>query len=1047
VITVEDLLVARAANDGGLVPEVLATFLAELDLAGTAPGLAPLLLERKLAAPELAAEWVVQARAAVSRRADAIYADAAVAHGGLEPAQVETLLKNAGPNAKRLGVRLVAAGLLDELRDVELVVRAREILQAEDYALLGRLRRHGFAVPEIVAALGPQRGARVSAGRATRAFPVRASASDLGIRKEPTVTVSASELARVPQALKPESSDAIFIDATERASRDEPAPVPSPSAEPTPSSKDTAEHNVVLPLPLSSSAEDVSSRDRTEGYKAGEAPRPELAGKMLKVISGYEIVRELGRGAMGIVYLAREETLRRQVALKVLPKSGDVDAVARFMREARAIAALDHPSIVPVYQYGEAEGNYFIAMRLIEGKSLKELARRPLAPKRAAAIAEQVALALAYAHDAGVIHRDVKPANILVEPGDRVWLVDFGIAKLDAEATLTHKGEMVGTPAYMSPEQSLLLPLTPQTDVYSLGAVLYTVLCGRPPFEGPTPLSVLPLVATVDPPAPRTLRAEIPPDLETIVLVAMMKEPERRYADASALAKDLRRFLDGEPIMGRRPSVGFKARRLARRHLRFVLGAGAAFALALGAWAWRGTFAQREAHAREEAAATERAALLRSARDALGAVDRARADRSSERAQKLAPLLQALDQAIQKVPSTTEDLELLRNDAKRLRAEEAQASIQEAREANRKGDVARSQAALATARILEPDDPALAALEVELKTAGLRPVKVTGALDGARVAWSTLDKDLRPTGDAGVVELSSGEGTFVAPVGAVRVRVSIPGRHEASIDLAIEDRPLTLDLPSLPRSLSETEGMVFVPPGSYPLGGRSTGSQRSKQTSERLAWGFLIDRTEVTRAAFAEFVAAKGYDTESFWDERGRAWLAERRRSGPLAGPKDVDLSAVARKDEPVTGVSLFEATAFAAWKRKALPTADEWEMAARGTLGLAFPWGDRFLPQAVRRGDAPQPVGQTPFDVSASGCFDLGGNVREWTRDHPKDHLGRDVLERSLVKGAAFSDGEREASALAKPAANLALDPGERRPDVGFRCVRELRAEDFPPR
>jgi serine/threonine-protein kinase len=258
---------------------------------------------------------------------------------------------------------------------------------------------------------------------------------------------------------------------------------------------------------------------------------------------------------MGVVYLAKEKALNRFVALKVLPQAGgDSEAVGRFLREGRAIAALDHPAIVPIYAYGEVERTYFIAMKPIEGRPLNTLEPKPLAIGRAVGIVEQIARALQHAHERGVIHRDVKPSNILVGADDRAWLVDFGIAKLAQEPSITREGEVVGTPPYMSPEQTKFVPLTGQTDVYSLGAALYAVVTGQMPFDGPNAIAVLTLVATKEPAPPSTLRADLPYDLEVIILGAMAKETEKRYENAGMFADDLERFTAGEPILGPRPS-------------------------------------------------------------------------------------------------------------------------------------------------------------------------------------------------------------------------------------------------------------------------------------------------------------------------------------------------------------------------------------------------------------------------------------------------------------------------------------------------------------
>ncbi len=294
---------------------------------------------------------------------------------------------------------------------------------------------------------------------------------------------------------------------------------------------------------------------------------------------GYELLGQLGRGGMGVVYRARQLSADRVVALKVIrgdqlsldcvvearlqtPRgAGDLTATAtleRFRTEARAAARLDHENIVTVYDVGEVEGRPYFSMKFVEGQSLSEMLRDgPLENRRAATYAHQVALALTAAHHAGVLHRDLKPQNVLVErQTDRALVADFGLAKLTAvNDQLTHTGEILGTPCYMSPEQAgQHRDVGEATDIYSLGATLYHLLTGRPPFQAATVLETIWQVVQRPPVAPRQLNPAVACDLETICLKALEKLPHRRYPSAEALAEDLRRFLTGQPIRARRIS-------------------------------------------------------------------------------------------------------------------------------------------------------------------------------------------------------------------------------------------------------------------------------------------------------------------------------------------------------------------------------------------------------------------------------------------------------------------------------------------------------------
>jgi serine/threonine protein kinase len=267
-----------------------------------------------------------------------------------------------------------------------------------------------------------------------------------------------------------------------------------------------------------------------------------------KSLGSYQIVEELGRGGMAIVYRAYQPSLNRYVAVKVLPPqlSFDQQFVDRFQREARAAANLRHPNIVVIHDVGHHDDTYYIVMEYLEGRTLKDLVEQtgPLPPQRATRIVEQIAAALDYAHQRGFIHRDVKPANIFVGEGDRVTLTDFGIAKAASETEhLTRTGTLMGTPEYMSPEQAGGGTVDHRTDLYALGVVLYQMLVGRVPFRGTTPHAVLHHVIYEAPLPPRQLNPDLSPALEPVVLKAIAKQPDHRYQRGSALVKDLRQAL------------------------------------------------------------------------------------------------------------------------------------------------------------------------------------------------------------------------------------------------------------------------------------------------------------------------------------------------------------------------------------------------------------------------------------------------------------------------------------------------------------------------
>lgn len=287
-----------------------------------------------------------------------------------------------------------------------------------------------------------------------------------------------------------------------------------------------------------------------------------MADQDLRVLNDrYEIHRRLARGGMAQVYLARDRSLDRPVAVKELvPEfAGDPSFVERFRREAQAAANLSHPNIVGVYDWGAQDGTYFIVMEYVDGPSLSRVLRSdgPFHPRRAAEIAAEVAAGLGFAHSHGVVHRDVKPGNVLLTRSGQAKVTDFGIARAlsSSDEDLTQAGSVMGTATYFSPEQAQGLPVDPRSDLYSLGVVLYELVTGRPPFSGDTPLAIAYKHVQDQPAPPSTLMAGLPEALEAIIMKLLSKRPDDRYATAEELRADLNRFLAGEPTVAERELV------------------------------------------------------------------------------------------------------------------------------------------------------------------------------------------------------------------------------------------------------------------------------------------------------------------------------------------------------------------------------------------------------------------------------------------------------------------------------------------------------------
>jgi tetratricopeptide (TPR) repeat protein len=517
---------------------------------------------------------------------------------------------------------------------------------------------------------------------------------------------------------------------------------------------------------------------------AGRAPAPVAA------VPGYEVLEEVGRGGMGVVYKARQVALKRTVALKMLLAGGHAgdDRLARFRQEAEAVARLQHPNIVQVHEVGESDGLPFFSMEYVEGGSLaKRLGAGPLPPREAAALAEVLARAVQHAHQRGVVHRDLKPANVLLAEDGTARVTDFGLAKrLDEPGSAqTQSGAVMGTPSYMAPEQAAgrTAELGPAVDVYALGAVLYEMLTGRPPFAGATLMETLQRVLHDEAAPPSRVRPGIDRDLETICLKCLAKEPAQRYPSALAVAQDLERYLAGEPILARRPGPLGRLWRQARRRPLAAL----ALPLLLLAVAGGGLAYQRLG------AAQRRTDLARQFGDGL-----AEGDWGAAQAERLEALL-----------AEWEKLDAPAAAAARLRLHERFASA--------------FRAALGRPR-LEPGD--VSRLETDLEWLRERDADLAGALErelrGRVRAWQPRFDLRAPWADAGAV-FAAGQvrrqGDVLLPAGppgkagaAVLTLVKAPGRAqmEATFDPSWQDSArIGLHLNDSPTAKGVRQGYAF----------------------------------------------------------------------------------------------------------------------------------------------------------------------------------------------------------------------------------------------
>ncbi len=323
--------------------------------------------------------------------------------------------------------------------------------------------------------------------------------------------------------------------------------------------------------------------------------------KVLGELGDYELLEEIGRGGQGVVFRARQKSLNRTVALKIigLGQWASKAHVKRFRLEAEAAARLDHPCIVPIYEVGEGDGSCYFSMKFVEGGQLDEAVRRtPMPMRQAAELMAKVARTVHYAHEHGILHRDIKPGNILLDANGEPHLTDFGLARLvESESSVTHTLEVLGTPSYMAPEQAAgnNAGLSSATDVYGLGAVFYQLLTGHPPFAGGTTFETVRLVLDTEPRQPRLWNPKVDRDLSTICLKCLEKDPQRRYSSALALAEDLERWLRHEPIRARRTGIFTRGRKWVRRNPTIAIMAALVLILsgAVSTVVWKSEMARR----------------------------------------------------------------------------------------------------------------------------------------------------------------------------------------------------------------------------------------------------------------------------------------------------------------------------------------------------------------------------------------------------------------------------------------------------------------------
>jgi TolB-like protein/Flp pilus assembly protein TadD/predicted Ser/Thr protein kinase len=347
--------------------------------------------------------------------------------------------------------------------------------------------------------------------------------------------------------------------------------------------------------------DDCGSANDVEAKEATQSKTTARAAKMLGELGDYELLKEVGRGGQGVVFRARQKSLNRIVALKVigLGQWATQAHLKRFRLEAEAAASLDHPCIVPIYEVGERDGQCYFSMKFVEGGHLDEVVKQsPMSVRQAAELIAKVARTVSYAHEHGILHRDIKPGNILLDAKGEPHLTDFGLARLvESESTVTRTLEVLGTPSYMAPEQAAgnNTKLTSATDVYGLGAVLYQLLTGHPPFAGGTTYETIKLLLETEPRLPRLWNPKVDRDLSTICIKCLEKHPQRRYSSALAVAEDLERWLWHEPIHARHTGIFARGKKWLQRNptAAGIVVLSLALMAALGVIVWKSELFRR----------------------------------------------------------------------------------------------------------------------------------------------------------------------------------------------------------------------------------------------------------------------------------------------------------------------------------------------------------------------------------------------------------------------------------------------------------------------
>ncbi|MBI2900556.1 MAG: protein kinase [Planctomycetes bacterium] len=856
---------------------------------------------------------------------------------------------------------------------------------------------------------------------------------------------------------------------------------------------------------------EIEEASKGEG---ADAPEPVSQITPGKTIGRYEILRQIGRGGMGVVYEAKDTLLKRRVALKVL-REDMVDPMMgrRLEKEAVTAARLKHPNIVTLFEAGIADGTRFLSMEYVEGRTLRDIMESPdVDIRRRVELVEQIARAVDYAHSRGVIHRDLKPGNVMIDAEGRPMVMDFGLARvLDDFSHASRTGALVGTPGYMAPEQIMgtSADVNARTDVYALGVMLYEMLSGRLPFDGRNPSEICNKILQQDaPPIPG-----VPADLEHVLRKAMHRDRNERYATAGEYADELRRFLADEPVKAAPSTVRKVVVRALRRHRTAAAVAGMALLCALAVltvvvWSRLRRDAERRS-AREEARAAEAKGdwetALRlwirlqemgdesAAESAKGttrrldeARERARAARLREDAREAEKEHARLRGALAAVE------EQLRGEQAKIERHDPPEKKQNLWRLERRRDELRADLQRKEARLIGLHisairyDPASAAGLFEFLWGLLRQAEEDG--DGARArqheevlrqlaeehGLTDEKKRLEKGGTLTLVSTPPGadvdlyafddlpDGRLIPKLekrGWGRTPVSGAALARGSYLLVLRRSgfrdtrfPLLLgrgqDL-SLRVNLYTDEEIgaehVYVPAGEFVSGDPLALGGGARRTRAKTG-DIFIGRFEVTVLEYQEFLNDRKFHPLDECIKHAPRHANDPRHHVKVEGER----IAIVKMDpsHPVSEIDWHDAAEFCAWRTARakergepfayrLPTALEWEKAARGVDGRAFVWGEKFDwtfttgYYSEEKAPGTRRIGIIPADESVYGVRDMAGNVAEWCEDTFDPHTGRFKI---VCGGAHLDTSEACFRAAYRSAVTHSVVTGR----IGFRVVRE---------